>query len=365
MLSSRRVLKRGFTLIELLVVIAIIAVLIALLLPAVQSAREAARRAQCTNNLKQVALAAMNYHDQVGTFPIGSPMKPDAMFGYVFIEDQSTFVSMLSQFEQTALYNAMNFSRSIYAAPNSTVYGTGISTLWCPSDGQIVGKRGFYGPYYDNPNLTFAYTSYAGAAGTWFPEPLFYCAVTYGPGPYPNGFSMDACPWFAAGNNQINGIYRYCKSTSIASITDGTSNTLLYGERANGLFSTANPNTGANDSFCWDWWGDAVETDTIFTTMYPINPFKKLKLTQDEYTNSWVEAASSFHPGGANFAFADGSVHFLKESIQSWPYNPATGYPTGVSDSGGVYQLAPGTQFGVYQKLSTRAGQEIVSSDQY
>ena len=99
------------------------------------------------------------------------PMKPDPMSARTSgLEDQSTFVSMLGQFEQEPLYNAMNFSRSIYSGANSTVYATGLATLWCPSDGQIIGKRISFGAYCDNPNLTVAYTSYAPAPGRGIPR---------------------------------------------------------------------------------------------------------------------------------------------------------------------------------------------------
>jgi len=351
---SRHSKDRGFTLIELLVVIAIIAVLIALLLPAVQAAREAARRAQCVNNLKQIALAAHNYHDQQGAFPMGAPLKPDQIFGFGYGEDQSTFVSMLSQFEQSTLYNAMNFSRSIYSGPNSTVYSTGLSTLWCPSDGQIIGKRASFGVYGDNPNLTVAFTSYSCCAGTWYPEALFPCPI--GSVIYPT--PITACAAFTPLNQNMNGIFFYNSNTNIARITDGTSNTMFYSEKANGLFT-------ASESLCFNWWGDAVSGDTIFTTLYPLNAYKKVPNVADEYDWTWVEGASSFHPGGANFAFADGSVRFLKDSISSWPYNPATGKPNGVTDNNGVYTLAPGTQVGVYQQLSTRSIGEVISADQY
>ena len=132
----------------------------------------------------------------------------------------------------------------------------------------------------------------------------------------------------------------------------------MFGERANGKFTTTDQN-------CYCWWADSVSTDTIFTTLYPLNPFNKVAVVSEEYSSSWDSAASSFHPGGANFAFADGSVRFLKESISTWPFNPATGFPIGATDTNGYLILAPGTQYGVYQMLSTRNGGEVISSDQY
>ncbi len=228
-------------------------------------------------------------------------MKPDIDFNYTFVEDQSTFVSMLGQFEQQTLYNAMNFSRSIYAGPNSTVYATGLSTLWCPSDGQIIGKRNSFGVYDDNPSLTVAYTSYSGLTGTWHPEILYYCGVVA-----PS--TMTSCGAFTTIESTMNGVFHFLPS-SIASITDGTSNTFLYSEKANGLFIPS-------DSICYNWWGDCVSGDTLFTTLYPLNAYKKVPRIAQEYDPSWVDSVSSFHPGGANFAFADGSVHFIKESIR-------------------------------------------------
>jgi prepilin-type N-terminal cleavage/methylation domain-containing protein/prepilin-type processing-associated H-X9-DG protein len=348
--------RRGFTLIELLVVIAIIAVLIALLLPAVQAAREAARRAQCVNNLKQLALAANNYHDISGTFPIGEPLNYDATIG-VWAETQSIFVSMSAQMEQATVYNSYNFSRNVYVAANQTVYKTGISTLWCPSDANI-SRLGSIGAYLDSPNFQFRFASYGGCSGTWDPEPLDYGFVSK---PTPGPEVQNAA--YAAIFNAANGVFGYQKSYGIATITDGTSNTMLFSERCNGKL--AQSSGGQSEADNWYWWADSVESDTIFTTLFPINPFNKVKLTSDEYTDSYAQSASSYHAGGANFAFADGSVRFLKETINSWPVSQTGSLPVGVSDNNGLQVLAPGTRYGVYQALSTRAGAEVISADQY
>jgi prepilin-type N-terminal cleavage/methylation domain-containing protein/prepilin-type processing-associated H-X9-DG protein len=329
---------RGFTLIELLVVITLIGVLVAFLLPAVHAAREAARRAQCTNNLKQLALGCSNYEAAFGAFPIGVPMMfdPDPAFS-AFGTNQSIFVSLLGQLEQQPLYDAVNFSRSIYASANYTVFGTGLNVLWCPSDSKIqrAVKYVFYEPPLEAP---VRFTSYAGCTGVYNPEPWLY---------------QD--PLNPKRIAQMNGLFIVQSSIRLSDITDGTSSTLLLGERAHGYLS-------GDTLDYWHWWADCTAVDTRFWTMFPINPFKKLEDTPESVVGGpYTSSASSFHSGGAQFAFADGSVRFLKDTIDSWEIDPSTGFPIGVSEDGnGFFHMKPGTRLGIYQMLSTRAGGEVI-----
>jgi prepilin-type N-terminal cleavage/methylation domain-containing protein/prepilin-type processing-associated H-X9-DG protein len=358
--------KPGFTLIELLVVIAIIAVLIALLLPAVQSAREAARRAQCVNNLKQIALGVHNYISANDVFPWGCYRMHQMSdpTGYPYTSGGS-FVPLLPQMEQSAVFNAINFNHNIFGADNTTAVATSLNYLHCPSDASIENRVFMAGGNVDGGNMTMCYSSYGGCAGTWFNLPRF---------------SVDP-PTFQTRINQQNGVIIYigyeknlnvggtiypsqnCGPTRLASVTDGTSNTLMYSERAHGMLT-------AQDQICWNWWCSGNFGDTSFCTMFPMNPFRKIGDTSlsgfQGGSDAFVASASSFHPGGANFAFCDGSVRFLKDSIQTWQFDPTTGYPLGVNmDANGIWQLAPTVRFGVYQALSTRAGGEVVSADQY
>jgi prepilin-type N-terminal cleavage/methylation domain-containing protein/prepilin-type processing-associated H-X9-DG protein len=339
--------RRGFTLIELLVVISIIGVLIALLLPAVQAAREAARRAQCLNNLKQLGIGAHNYLTANGVFPMGIPMQIDPYFGNYAYESHSVFVAMLGSLEQQNIFNAVNFSVNVENYMNQTVISTGLSTLWCPSDGNI-GRTVNIGAYEGLPAYYVKFSSYGACSGTYIPEIEFYA----------NGTTND--PAIDARSQALTGMFRFNRSLSVQEITDGTSNTLMFGERANGKFRQDN---GDRDNY--GWWGDSIATDTIFTTLYPMNPFSKVKYVSEEYSSSWCSAGSSFHPAGANFAFADGSVRFLKDSISTWPFNPTTGFPIGTTDSNGYLTIAPGTMLGIYQMLSTVSGGEVISSSDY
>src|SRR5262245_45987061 len=170
--------RGGFTLIELLVVIAIIAVLISLLLPAVQSAREAARRAQCVNNLKQLALGAANYEQTVGVYPPG-------LYWCILTGQYQGFVGtncgpmvhLTPYLEQNQLYNSINFMEAVYYNSNLTVHGIGISTLWCPSDASISEIQTLPDPdgqlFYEatpGKSARMAYCSYAGVCGPWWPN---------------------------------------------------------------------------------------------------------------------------------------------------------------------------------------------------
>jgi prepilin-type N-terminal cleavage/methylation domain-containing protein/prepilin-type processing-associated H-X9-DG protein len=366
--------QRGFTLIELLVVISIIAVFIALLLPAVQSAREAARRAQCVNNLKQTGLAVHNYISANDVFPWGCYRQhnPTNATGYPYTSGGS-FCALLPYHEQQQLWNATNFNYNMFSAGNTTITATSLNYLHCPSDPSIEDKHLFPGGSVDGTDMVMCYSSYGGNAGTWFQLPRFsWPAAEFQAGiANQNGVIVYIGydnPLIVSGT-VYTGLSRGC--IKLAGVTDGTSNTFMYSERAHGLLSTTVNAQGAIDRYCWNWWCSGNFGDTTFSTMYPINPFKK-----DPYiafggyqgaSDDLVSAASSFHPSGANFLFCDGSVKFIKDSIQTWQINPATGFPVGVSlDAAGlVFQLAQGSPVGVYQKLSTIAWGEVVSSDSY
>jgi prepilin-type N-terminal cleavage/methylation domain-containing protein/prepilin-type processing-associated H-X9-DG protein len=323
--------ERGFTLIELLVVIAIIAVLIALLLPAVQNAREAARRAQCTNNLKQIGLATANYESAIGCFPPGVlPFVNPNSNGY----DLSVFVRLLPFMEQAPIWNAYNTSVDCATtAQNATVAGVGIATLWCPSDPNAQ--------YSVNLAATYTYSGYTYNYG-WMYNPL-------PPGnwsQYSTNYRMSAGP--TDGNNTY-GMFGdespvVPGAITLASVTDGTSNTIAFTEAL-----TANGGVGSPWNFNY-----ALSVQEYFAPVFGA---------------PGTIYVTSYHPSGVNAAFADGSVHLLKYSINTWP-DPllaAKPYFNVVFNPNGTiyYYFSAAAPLGVWQKLGTRNNGEIISSDSY
>ncbi len=362
----RRV-RGGFTLIELLVVIAIIGVLIALLLPAVQAAREAARRAQCTNNLKQLALAAQNYHDTNGCFPGGSYSNFNGGNSYAtavapvkYPENFSCFVRMMPFTEQSPLYNAVNFNLNSGNVENITISGVAMSILMCPSDTQL-NPAPILPPATGSPGWSFN-QNFPLPPGNWYQQFASYAANA---GTFDFGYNITYGPAQFA---MYNGVIYNDSSVKIADITDGTSNTFLFGEHSHGNLYKFDKSYAVSDNS----WNSGRWYDTLFATYYPVNanPGQLGQTFGDTKNYYYPTVATSLHPGGANFAFCDGSVHFIKNSIQSWPFNsgssgPHGWLPNGVTYANYIYTINPGCFLGVYQKLSTRGFGEVVSSDSY
>jgi prepilin-type N-terminal cleavage/methylation domain-containing protein/prepilin-type processing-associated H-X9-DG protein len=318
--------RRGFTLIELLVVIAIIAVLIALLLPAVQSAREAARRAQCINNLKQIGLALHNYLSAGGSFPMANTIAYSDPGVQTTWGTWSAHALMLGYIDNQPLYNAANFSWNCWYDVgynvNSTVFNARINSFLCPSDSKA-------GPLNTN--------NYVGSMGT------------------------ATNPWTTTGS----GIFSNWAAILIAAITDGTSNTIAFSEglTSDALHSTkwrdgvaagsgaqavvddANMNVAgvmADLQTCTQYfnamsnipgsedkgyrWATGSPGVTMFNTIVPPNsqtyPWGGCRLDCGGcgFEFGQYENATSNHPGGCNVLFTDGSVSFIKNSIamQTW-----------------------------------------------
>ncbi|MFO0953393.1 MAG: DUF1559 domain-containing protein [Isosphaeraceae bacterium] len=325
--------RRGFTLIELLVVIAIIAVLIALLLPAVQSAREAARRAQCVNNLKQIGLAMHNYHDIAGSFPPASLVNrltaPTAGGWGGAWWPWAAFI--LPQMEQGPLYNAINFSvgtagtsinGSNFAPANTTIGLTIVSSYLCPSDdsNKIFTDRRWTTISNLTGPVNAAATNYVVSVGD----------------PRTGNPAFDQ--WSSAPSNAywscdgtFQGMFGDCSSgqtTNLASVTDGSSNTFLVGENS--------PNF--NGQSCWvcghgAWAGTHVpmnwltklkdnEKDPTDGTVCSISYLGNITQAKFCYRNQfYIWGFKSWHPGGVNMAMADGSVKFMKQTVHPRVYN--------------------------------------------
>ncbi len=264
------------------------------------------------------------------------------------------FASLLLYTEQSAMYNAMNVALGPYQARNSTFPAVGLTFLWCPSDANINGLRMFaQGAAWDGSYLGTTYTSYRGVCGTFMQQPISQQVLQAEQGMFPD---MGYGPYAPGSPSQ--------SPVRLASVTDGTSNTFLFGESAHGKLSQVNCPQCAYDGD--GWWADADFGDSTMSSFYPPNlPGADVTIFPgpcDQSASVAGESATSYHPGGVNFAFADGSVHFIKSSISSWQWPLIQ---QGQLSNNCIPLLPLGTSVGIYQALSTRNGGEVISSDQY
>lgn len=287
---------RGFTLIELLVVIAIIAILIALLLPAVQQAREAARRTQCRNNLKQIGLAIHNYHDAYNMLPSGW-IGVDLITGLPFTEGRNGWgwaSKLLPELDQVNVFNQINFHLAVEDSVNLQARKQVLSVFRCPSN--ALAELTWTITDGTNDLAELSLSNYPGVFGT---SDIHDCEGI------PSPFTCTG-----------NGMFHHNSALRFANVIDGMSNTIMVGERK----IRHNP----------DW-------HTTWTGVVPTGEetFESILGTTDHTPNNpanHLDDFSSFHVGGAIFALADGSARFISDSID----------------------------LGVYTSLATRAGGEAV-----
>jgi prepilin-type processing-associated H-X9-DG protein len=331
--------------------------LIALLLPAVQSAREAARRAQCTNNLKQIALAAHNYESANGSFPIGNrglqlvyPGLPPCgiLNNASYPVGHTAFVFILPYLEDATVYNAFNITRLYVSLSNSTGISTKLATYICPTDTEAE----------PDPTGTINVTQASYGTARGLQETLVFNWATVSTLPDPNGQYASTC-----NQGPGDGMFSVDWAHRIQQVTDGLSNTFLFGEMSR--FRNEPPGSNFYFNYIGGFWAGPPWTGKSFwpndarptsgATCVP-----KLNAPADTtgavlaacfatavFPPDWISVPAcqnlgqfgfrSLHPGGANFAMGDGSVKFIKDSI-----NVAT-----------------------YRALGSRAGGEVIGADQY
>jgi len=339
--------RRGFTLIETLVAIAIIGVLIALLLPAVQSAREAARRASCTSNLRQIGQALHSYHDVLGCLPPGRLRTHDPRQIIPGIPcsgpvDRSFMLAILPQIEQTPLYNSFNLSLWILAPENTTGHAVSVSLYLCPSDSDAsrLRRRASDDFEWEPPtdNFAKACSSYGGFGASQLAfalsDPLRGCTVD---------------PREAT---QSDGCFGDVPPITFASVTDGLSQTLIVADKSVTTLQLIKDSADLHLPDHAGWWVHGALGQTILTGAFPPNVYKR-KPARVSHTAAWTWSASSLHPTGVNGLMADGSVRFIKETIDASPLEPTQVAP---------YAYAPP---GLWQKLISRNGGEIIDAGAY
>ncbi len=336
--------RRGFTLIELLVVIAIIGVLIALLLPAVQSARETARRMQCVNNMKQIGLALNNYESAYGSYPFGNlylTNSDNSGLGCTYNYRHTVFSFALQFMEQSAVYNSINFTGAANSVRNTTAFNIRINSYVCPSDQpSIPTPAGFPG---------YSQGSYAGMAGTT----ELYANNYVGQQQVQPDFTKpnpDICNLFIG-----NGAMILSKVRKVSEVTDGLSGTIFVGETSRFRNEPASIFNVWNSG---EWFGDGLSANSSRPTgiAYAVpkinaqadlpdfilsvingDPFTWYATNPNMALNYGQFGFRSLHPGGANFLFGDGSVHFLKDSTDLPTYRALSTIQGGEIASGGSY----------------------------